>query len=219
MTADTGLGAKISVVKRIPVGAGLGGGSSDAAATLRGLHAAWGIARDGERLAQIAAGLGSDVPFFLRGGTALAEGRGETVMPLPDAPETWIVLVVPPISMPEKTRRMYAALEPSDYTQGSHSQTLVDELAAGKPIDDEILYNAFERAAFEVFAGLEKYREWMLAAGAARVHLAGSGPSLFALASGETEARAMRARMNRPKAGERVYAVRTITAAEATAVW
>jgi 4-diphosphocytidyl-2-C-methyl-D-erythritol kinase len=216
--AGSGLGATISVTKQIPGSAGLGGGSSDAAATLRSLAAVWGI-NEKDRLPDYARALGSDVTFFLTGGTALAKGRGEVVTPLPDVSETWMLLVVPPISITGKTRRMYSSLRPSDFSDGSNTMQVAERIREGKPIGDDLMCNAFERAAFEAFEGLEKYREWMMAAGARRVHLAGAGPSLFALASGEAEARAMRARITRPKMGERVYAVRTISAAEATLVW
>ena len=217
-SAESGLAATVSVSKQIPVSAGLGGGSSDAAATLRCLSAVWDV-EDPERIEAIAAGLGSDVAFFLSGGTALAQGRGEVVTPLPDVGETWMLLVVPPVSIPEKTRRMYASLRPGDFSDGSWTTNLAEEITAGKAVTDAVICNAFERSAYEVFPGLEKYREWMLAAGARVVHLAGSGPSLFALVSGEAEARAMRARITRPKTGERVFAVRTVGAAEATLVW
>src|SRR5439155_26151177 len=88
-------GARIRLAKRIPMGAGLGGGSSDAAATMAGLRRLWGLPADDGTLHALAAGLGSDVPFFLRGGTALATGRGEVLTPLPDAPPLSLVLVSP----------------------------------------------------------------------------------------------------------------------------
>jgi 4-diphosphocytidyl-2-C-methyl-D-erythritol kinase len=209
----------LRVKKALPVGAGLGGGSSDAAATLRLLNQASGSDMDGADLATLASEIGSDVPFFLRGGAALAEGRGEQITPLPDAPTNWFVLVVPPISIADKTRRMYASLESQDFSDGSRTNALADLLAGGSSLDPALLGNAFERAADAQFLGLAKYRERMITAGASSVHLSGAGPALFAVASGEEEARAIRARMVRPKAGERVCAVRTITAAESTLTW
>jgi 4-diphosphocytidyl-2-C-methyl-D-erythritol kinase len=211
-------GGAVTVKKRIPPASGLGGGSSDAAATLRLLiHGEANLNTD--RVKNIAAGIGSDGPFFLSGGTALAEGRGERITPLQDAPPTWIILVVPPISVPEKTRRMYGALKEADFTDGAATTTLANRLASGGAPEDGFLMNAFERLAPGVFPGLEKYRSWMLEAGSGTVHLSGAGPALFAVTSGETEARAIRARMTRPKMGERVYAVRTIGAAESTLTW
>ncbi len=214
-----GRGARINVRKRVPEAAGLGGGSSDAAATLRALNRIWGAGYTDEPLAEIGSELGSDVAFFSHGGTALAEGRGERVTPLADAPQSWLVLLVPAISLPEKTRAMYSALGADDFTDGSRTAALVERLAAGSGIEDEMLYDAFERAAYEQFLGLGKFRDWLIEAGARSVHLCGSGPALFALASGEPEARAIRGRLNRQRHGERVHVVRTVGRAEATLVW
>ena len=207
-----GRGARIRLRKRIPVAAGLGGGSSDAGATLRGLDELWGLGLGGDRLAEMAAGLGSDVPFFLAGGTAVAEGRGERVTPLPDAAQTWLVMMAPPIAPADKTRRMYAALKPSEFSDGSRTAALVTAIREGRSVADGGLYNVFERAAYSAFAGLEAYREALLAAGAQRVHLAGAGPALFALAEDEASARAMLSRLRVP--GGEAFAVRTLTAAE-----
>ncbi len=212
-------GAHIRVRKRIPAGAGLGGGSSDAAATLRGLSCLKDLGRPVEDLADVGAGLGSDVPFFLYGGTAMVEGRGDQVTPLPDAPATWLVILVPPASIEGKTRRMYGALHAEHWSSGSRATALAGRLRAGGTIEEGMLYNCFEAVALEVFPGLRKYQEWMMDAGARSVHLCGAGPALFALASGESEARAMRGRMTRPKMGEGVHVCRTITAAESTLVW
>ncbi len=214
-------GAYIRLSKRVPVAAGLGGGSSDAAAALRGLNELWRLGYGDARLAEISAGIGSDVAFFVHGGTALAEGRGERVTPLPDIPPTWLVLLVPPFRLPEKTRRMYAALTPDDFSDGARTEALLRRLNRGLPIADAELYNAFQRAAFEVFQGLDAYRDALLAAGARRVHLAGSGPALFALGPDEGAARAIHDRL-RPPGGQAprrapVWAlvVRTLSAAEA----
>ena len=207
-----GRGARIRLTKRIPVAAGLGGGSSDAAAAVRGLSEVWGLGRSDEELTELAAQLGSDVPFFLVGGTALAEGRGERVTPLPDAALAWLVVVVPPIALADKTKRMYGALTPSDFTDGSRTVALAERLRAGMPLRDADLYNAFERAAYAVIEGLDVYRGALLAAGAGRVHLAGAGPALFALAADEAAARAMLSRLRAP--GGEAFAARTLTAAE-----
>jgi 4-diphosphocytidyl-2-C-methyl-D-erythritol kinase len=219
-----GGGARIRLSKRVPVAAGLGGGSSDAAAALHGLNELWRLGYGDARLAEIGAGIGSDVAFFVYGGTALAEGRGERVTPLSDLAPTWLVLLVPPFRLPEKTRRMYNALTPADFTDGSRTEALLRRLRQGLPIVDEGLYNAFQRVAYEVFEGLEAYRDALLAAGARRVHLAGSGPALFALGPDEGTARAVHDRL-RPPTGQApgrapVWAllVRTLTAAEARVV-
>ena len=211
--------AAVGVSKRVPAAAGLGGGSSDGAATLRALDRLWETGATGDRLLEVAAGLGSDVPFFLSGGTALAEGRGERITPEADVGPTWLVILVPPLTMSEKTKRMYAALRPGDFTQGSHADAFLAHVAAGRPLVDAPLFNAFERAAYETFDGLSFFRDSLTQAGAAAVHVSGAGPALFCVANGEPEARAIRSRVARVRRGEKVHAVRTLTAAESTAVW
>jgi 4-diphosphocytidyl-2-C-methyl-D-erythritol kinase len=217
--AGPGSGVTLHVSKRVPIGRGFGGGSSDAAAALRLLNGLWEAGLSIEQLAEIASGIGSDVPFFLRGGTALAEGRGERITPLADVPPAWLVVLVPPLETPDKTARMYAALTPGDFTDGSHADAFLAHLASGRPLAGAPLYNAFDRAADDVCDGLTSYREALLQAGAASVHVCGSGPSLFSVASGEQEARAIRARVARLRRGEKVHVVRTLMAAEATALW
>jgi len=182
-------GAHICLTKRIPVGAGLGGGSSDAAALLRGLNAMWGLNWERRRLASLAAKVSSDASFFLWGGTALAEGRGEHITPLPDAPPRPLLLIVPPGSLPNKTARMYASLGQSDLSDGYCTQLLLKALHEGKTPNDDLLVNAFERAAYEMWPQLIEYRDILLSAGVRRVHLAGSGPALFVLVSDQEQQR------------------------------
>jgi 4-diphosphocytidyl-2-C-methyl-D-erythritol kinase len=212
-------GVAISVDKRIPLAAGLGGGSSDAATTLRVMNDMWQAKLGQFGLARLAAQLGSDVSFFLHGGTALGGGRGEVVRALPDAPMAWIVLLVPAMQLHHKTKRMYEAIDERDFTDGSRTTALAEHLAAGGHVEPRFLYNAFDRAAYEVVEGLGQYRDFLLEAGAPSVHVAGAGPALFTLANGEPEALAIRQRMNRARHGERVHVVRTVTAAEATLTW
>ncbi len=174
-------GVRIHLAKRIPLMSGLGGDSSDAAATLVGLNRLWELGLEREQLEELAARLGSDVPFFVRGGTALVAGRGERVTPLPPLPERWVVLVLPPVMRQAgKTARAYAALTPEDFTDGSRTEQAVAALRAGR-VQELPLFNAFERTAFTGRLGLAEYRWQMLAAGAPGVHLAGSGPALFSL--------------------------------------
>ncbi len=211
--------AAVSVTKRVPAAAGLGGGSSDAAATLRALDRLWQAGTGEERLLEVAAGLGSDVPFFLRGGTALGEGRGERVTGLADVEATWLVILVPPLAMAEKTKRMYGALTPGDFTDGSHTDAFLAQRASGRSVAEAPLFNAFERAAYEAFDGLAPFRDSLTQAGATSVHVCGAGPALFCVATGESEARAIRSRVSRVRRGEKVHVARTLTAAESTAVW
>ena len=179
--AEEGLGALIELEKVVPAAAGLGGGSSDAAAVLRGLNALWGLGLSLEELSVIGSRLGADVPFFLHGGTAQASGRGEDVTPLPDVPSRRLLIVVPPVSLPGKTAGMYRRLTPEHYTGGERTRRLVDKLTAGGSVSDDDIFNVFEGVLAEALpaaaAAIERCRE----AGLGRPHLAGSGPALFFL--------------------------------------
>jgi 4-diphosphocytidyl-2-C-methyl-D-erythritol kinase len=186
------LGARIELRKSIPWGVGLGGGSSDAAATLLALNELWGLGFSLSELVRLAFKLGSDVPFFIYKGTALVEEKGEKVTPLPSLPSTSFVLLVPPLAkVPDKTKQMYNNLRVADFTEGQFVQAALSSLKQGKRVDPDLMFNAFERVAFDFFPELEKYRKILKEAGAPRVYLAGSGPCLFAFFSKEKQAEVM----------------------------
>ncbi|MBI2850998.1 MAG: 4-(cytidine 5'-diphospho)-2-C-methyl-D-erythritol kinase [Chloroflexi bacterium] len=175
-------GVAIRLEKRIPLMAGLGGDSSDAAAVLRGLNRLWGLNLPLERLLELARQLSSDVSFFLFGGTALAEGRGEIVTPLPPLPHSWLVLALPPVErLPGKTKLLYQSLSANHYTDGQVTHWAAESVKAGQPFPQGLVFNTFENIAFSVFPGLEAARKHFLKLGASHVHLAGSGPALFTL--------------------------------------
>ena len=179
----TSLGARLRLTKSIPVRMGLGGHSSDAAATLMGLNRLWGLGLSREGLLPLAQALGSDVPFFVYRGTGLVEGTGERVTPLPSPAVRRVVLLCPPLpTPPEKTRRLYQALTPEAFTQGQYTKRARQALLEGDELEP---FNAFEMVAFSLFPGLEAYRQRFLASGATRVHLTGSGPALFTI-TGDT---------------------------------
>ena len=130
--AETGKkrgGVTITLEKRIPTQAGLGGGSSDAAAVLRALRTLYAPDMTDTRLEELAARLGSDVPFFIRGGTALATGRGEKLEALPDMPPCWLVIVKPEES--HSTAAMYAAIDDAPQRIGRDSQAVLEGLKSG----------------------------------------------------------------------------------------
>lgn len=172
-------GAKISIEKRIPAGMGLGGGSSDAAAVLRGLNGLWRLGRGPDSLARSGAELGSDVPFFVYCGSAFCRGRGERVDPLADCKPSPVTLFLPSQGMEGKTAKMYSEITPSDFTDGTTTRGVVDDIA----MRGEVMAgsrNVFDRHA-DVFS--EKVPVAMDACNRAdfEVHLAGSGPAFFAL--------------------------------------
>jgi 4-diphosphocytidyl-2-C-methyl-D-erythritol kinase len=182
-------GAEIEITKRIPLSSGLGGDSSGTAATLEGLNKLWQTGLSKEKLVELALRLGSDVPFFLYGGTALVEGRGEKITPLPPLPHRWVVLMIPDTPrLPEKTKRLYASLKINHYTDGQITEKFIKALKEGKELKPSLLFNTFENVAFDQFPGLKVYKEHFLKLGASNVHLAGSGPALFTMIKDKAEA-------------------------------
>jgi 4-diphosphocytidyl-2-C-methyl-D-erythritol kinase len=173
-------GAHIRITKRIPLSSGLGGDSSDGAAVLAGLNRLWNLKIPPGGLVRMASTLGSDMPFFLSGGTALMEGRGECVSPLPELLQAWIVLLVPPVSRPEfKTGALYALLGAKHFTPGARTDALVEHLTRGDPVDSGHLFNIFEQVAYEAFVGLRDYRDEFGGVAGGCVQLAGAGPTLY----------------------------------------
>lgn len=193
--SGTQMGAAMNLVKTIPISAGLGGGSSDAAAALRCLNDLWELNINNTRLTELASHLGSDVPFFLRGGTQMATGRGEFLEPLCTPKDQWLVLVSPDIRVPRKTRLLYELLGPRDFSDGSMTIGLAETLRVGGALSMDCIVNAFERAADDTFPGLDQYRKAMFEAGAEQVHLSGSGPSLFTLMESQCEGDAFQKRL------------------------
>jgi 4-diphosphocytidyl-2-C-methyl-D-erythritol kinase len=206
-TSGTDKGAHITLDKRIPSAAGLGGGSSDAAATLLGLSRLWGLDLSRDELSRLGSTLGSDVPFFFAGPTALVEGRGEQVMPLAPLPLFLAVLVSHPYHIPGKTRQLYASLAPGDLGDGSRTREVLAAVQRGGDICSVPLFNSFERAAFQVFPGLERVRGQMLAAGAPNVRLSGSGPTLYTLYPHSAASKAQRLYNSLADNGLNVYLV------------
>jgi len=201
-------GARIKLQKRIPWGAGLGGGSSDAATTLVALNRFWELKLKTSELVELAARLGSDVPFFIQGGAALIEGRGERVTPLEAVAPGWFVLLIPPLpKMSNKTQRLYSCLDSSHFTDGQLVDRAVTGWSKDKLITPSLLFNVFDSVAFDAFQGLKDYWERFEEVGASDIHLAGSGPALFAPADSESKAKEIHRRLRQQKLES--YAVST----------
>ena len=184
------LGTAITLEKNVPVAGGLGGGSSDAATTLTALNKLWELELNGKDLIDLAAQLGSDVPFFLEGACALAEGRGEVVTVLPAIDGWWaVILSPPPVKLEDKTARLYSMLGDEEFTDGSATRWLADRVRSGAATMSDFVAgkNAFEQVATGVFPDLDEYRTALLKAGAAFVRLSGSGPTLFTLTDSREE--------------------------------
>ena len=178
------LGARIQLEKNIPVSSGLGGGSSNAATTLIGLNRLWGLLLNQEKLHKIALTLGFDVPFFLYGRTALAEGHGESITPIPSVRSRHLLLVCPETTIPAKTKTLYSSLQQQHFSSGQRIANLATKLALGEQ-DIGSLYNTFNSLALEIFPKQREAVDAFKLSGAKNVTLSGTGPSIFAITDNE----------------------------------
>jgi 4-diphosphocytidyl-2-C-methyl-D-erythritol kinase len=175
--------AEMSIEKRIPVGMGLGGGSSDAAAVLIGLQRLWRIELAAERLAGIALDVGSDVPLFLRQSASIIRGRGERISPAPDW-SGYLALVVPPFGL--STARVYARWRPGRHRPDDRRPW--QHAAAGARELDDRLFNDLEEPAKASEPRLGALFDALDGLAGRRIHMTGSGACLFALFDDDAEA-------------------------------
>lgn len=176
-------GARLHLEKRMPLGAGLGGGSADAAAALRLLNRIWGVNAALPDLAALGARLGADVPFLVEGGSALATGIGDVLRPLPavQLPSgTALLVATPHCAVP--TAAAYGGISPSGEARWEAFQSGV--LAAGgslNPLDSGFdLFNKFEESVFPKYPAIVELGQKMREQGALRTLMSGSGASVFA---------------------------------------
>jgi len=215
--------------KNIPAGAGLGGGSSDAAAVLLGLPVLAGVDLPMEQLTSLAAQLGSDVPFFLFGGTALGLGRGEELYPLPDQPPERALLVVPAVhsSTADAYRDLSATLTAGAAASLTNMalQNKLDSFrrgvwagAAGK--DKPIIINDFEGVVLARYPELTGIRERLRQRGATRVAMTGSGSAIFGIFDnpGKLE-RARLAWETQTESREKVFSISFVSRARYRGAW
>ncbi|SMC72423.1 4-diphosphocytidyl-2-C-methyl-D-erythritol kinase [Sporomusa malonica] len=177
---QTEQGVHIYLEKRIPLAAGLAGGSADAAAVLKGLNQLWELNLSLDELSKLAARLGSDVPFCLYNGTMLATGRGEVLEPLPPMPHCYVVLAKPAIEVP--TAWVYGQFRASEVCVRpditAMREALVSSSLAGVA---RHLANALESVTIPAHPEILKIKEDMLAYGAMAALMSGSGPTVFGL--------------------------------------
>jgi len=205
-TAGIEQGARLRLQKRIPVAAGLGGGSSDAAATLLGLNRLWGLRWPRARLQELAVELGMDVPFFLGTGRAVARGRGERLQALPGGGGYALVLVNP--RTPLSTREVYERVPAGWHAEATGTERVIEALRRRNVAAlAAALTNNLERVVEPVLPVIGRMKAALLAAGALGAIMSGSGPTVFGLARSLDHARQVRSRVSR--AGWACWAVRT----------
>ncbi len=181
-------GVHIDIDKRIPVAAGLAGGSSDAAAVLRGLNQLWNLKLSISEISALGAQVGSDVPFCIIGGTAIVRGRGEWVESLPLHPTYWVVLAKPPIAV--STAEIYADLKLDEITEHPKAQLMIAALQDGslQRVADAA-GNVLEQVTLMRFPEIEKIKEQVCKHGATFSLMSGSGPTVFGLTDKEQKAK------------------------------
>jgi 4-diphosphocytidyl-2-C-methyl-D-erythritol kinase len=186
-------GLDVELVKEIPSGAGLGGGSSDAAAILMAAADAWGIDWSAERLAALGSRIGSDIPWFFAGGPAIAGGRGEQVTATCGIPPLPVVIACPAAGL--STAAVYARCTPEASRRGAAVQ-LATTLAAGRlRAAQALMHNGLEPPARGLCPDVSRLLDDMARAGAVRPMLTGSGSACFALVRTATEAGRIAARL------------------------
>lgn len=201
-------GVAIELTKRIPIAAGLAGGSTDAAAVLKGMNQLYNLKLSEEKLCELGARLGSDIPFCIMGGTMLSTGRGEILKRLPDYPETWLVLAKPQIGV--STAWAYKTYD-SGY-DGSHP----NNEAMLKAIEEQdskkaamLICNVLEQVTEKARPEINDYKKMMLDNGAIASMMSGSGPTVFGLCAGEEDARNL-AEILKKKGIQEVHVAKTV---------
>lgn len=180
-------GVKISLEKSIPISAGLAGGSSDAAATFRGLNELWGINESLETLSELASEIGSDISFCIYGKTALCQGRGEKITHLPKPPSAWVVIAKPDIGV--STPEIYGALDLENKEE-------VQTQACLKAIENndyatmcQSLGNSLEKVTMQLYPEVEKLKNTMSNTGVDAALMSGSGPTIYGFVQKERQAK------------------------------
>lgn len=192
------MGVSIYLKKQIPIAAGMAGGSTDAAATLLGLNELYNLNLTKEALAQVGVKIGADVPYCIYGGTCLSEGIGEVLTKLPDAPDCYVVIAKPPISV--STKYVYENLHIDNVTKHPDIDGMISAIRDGDP-DGVIsrMENVLEHVTIKRYPQIASIKETLLANGARGALMSGSGPTVFGIF--ETENEAKHALFNTQKTG------------------
>ncbi len=186
-------GVKVLLKKKIPVAAGLGGGSADAAVTLKALNKMWGVGLSMSELILLGEQLGADVPYCLMGGTALARGKGEQVLRLPPCPPLGLVLVKPPFSV--STGSVYQAFRFGQTLKKPDNQAMIEMIRTNDASGiASCLDNALESVTIRMHPEITEIKEKLIEAGALGALMSGSGPTVFGLTPDLVSARSVAAR-------------------------
>lgn len=194
-------GLDISIKKNVPVGAGLGGGSSNAACVLLGLNRFWKLNLSGKMLARLGAKLGSDVPFFVYGVKfGLGSGRGDKIKPLPalNKIKLWFILIYPKVKV--STPRIYRRFDTfSRLTRPQYNvKILISKLAEkGAQTEQKYFFNSLEPVTSSLYPAVNQVKNAFSGIGLERVMMSGSGPAVFAVCDGFKQAKDLRNKLAR----------------------
>lgn len=176
---DIGEGVHIHIIKRIPVAAGLAGGSADAAAVFMGMNELFGLGHSKEELQELGVKLGADVPFCIMGGTALAEGIGEKLTRIEAMPKMYVVIAKPPISV--STKHVYDNLRLEQMVHPDMERILAAMRCKDLAAMTGLLGNVLESVTIDEYPLIRELKEAMLETGAAGSLMSGSGPTVFGI--------------------------------------
>ncbi|MDA8440810.1 MAG: 4-(cytidine 5'-diphospho)-2-C-methyl-D-erythritol kinase [Peptococcaceae bacterium] len=183
-------GLAIDLEKNIPVAAGLAGGSADAAAVIRGINRLWQLELSLTELLEFGALIGSDIPFCIQEGTALATGRGELLTKLTSCPEMWLVLVKPKVGV--ATGTVYGSFEVENVTTRPDTSAMLKAIAEGNEAAIvNNMYNVLESTTVNLVPEIEAIRQQLVRAGALKAVMSGSGPTVFGVTQNEVQARSV----------------------------
>jgi len=213
-------GALIQLRKNIPSASGLGGGSSDAAATLRGLNRLWKLGLSKKDLAEIGSKIGSDISYFIYGGTCFVKGRGEIVIPLKSLPTKWLIIILIPLDIKRKTEKLYSFINSSHYSNGDYTSFFLKKINDwaddnnGNSSDalgsiDDYLVNTFEI----VYNKAREFKDWkryLRKLNISSLHLAGSGPAVYYISDSEIDVKKIMDNHLAGFNGLRKYIARTV---------
>ncbi len=173
-------GVEIVLHKRIPIAGGMAGGSSDCAATLKGINEMFGLGLSQQALMERGVTLGADVPYCVMGGTALAEGIGEKLTPLPAPPQCHVIIAKPPVSV--STAFVYGNIRPAEIEKRPDTKGIIRAIEQKKLRDlSKLLYNVMEDVTIPEYPIIEEIKQQLLSDGALGAIMSGSGPTVFAL--------------------------------------
>ncbi|MFO0794108.1 MAG: 4-(cytidine 5'-diphospho)-2-C-methyl-D-erythritol kinase [Candidatus Brocadiaceae bacterium] len=194
-------GVKIHLDKNVPIGAGLGGGSSNAVATLLGLNKLWQVGYDENRLISLAGKLGSDTPFFVRGNTAMCKGRGEIITPYFSNVTYNFIIVYPRFEI--STATVYKNFTISLTKNLKDVRLFLQSFDSGSPEKmGQCLFNRLEDVVFEIYPDIEKLKRILEGFGFCGVLLSGSGSALYGLCRGRDNAKEIEQKIKQLNVGD-----------------